>query len=999
MDEEPPQEAGPDRQAEAQSSSRLMASNVGLRPQIGSLGLGPAGRGLSRGLSPEMSSRFSEFSSVAGTPETQSLPNFAGNKSAVPSSEGSFLRESSSNFLLGDPAAGLGIGASGPSTPMRDPSSRSMQISISTSNVSLSVLDQTPVASPRVLDRAGQIGIGELATPRLVLPSSGQMHRKQAKPVSVNGVGHIPESFSAPLLVDDHRRPSDMSTFAAQQEQALRSPPATSALPATKSELGSGREPDSESSRHGRSISYSVGAPGSRETTKGSGSALPSSKSVNPAADYNSLSSLAQSFDPEPAELLAQFESFTSRKRERDSLVMQSKSTSSILPPSISPSFSIGAMSDTSEDAAALSKEAAARADLRSVLGDSAWSADEMGPFGMSESPPVQRSQVPPALTTRAEKADPKGESARRVLADLDGAISESDRGSFDLGTAITDLLHEHDRKKVARQAAGGLVDEEDSSSDAGPSLPQSLLYLRARHAQHQAAKQRESTSTVTSVSSSRRASAKTATRQTPSESQRNSTETVQPQSPISVKTSARNAALPTPPVSAAGSGSRRRTSTSSIAQSLLRGSMPPEAADQYQTLVSTGRKSRGSGEITEDAASEALRKLDGIRPTTPRSSRDAQRTSRQYGSRTPNNSSRTNSPARQHTREGTRPESLRPAPRAQRADGHRNSAQASPKSTKTTLPDIPRAAPESSAPNSRRGSTMASIKISTGDEQHLRANGHSPAAVTTKAVPPVPPLPRALDKTSPILPSSASMAMYSPSSASASMFAAPDSAADKMEHMTDEADMSNGSFMKPSPQVDVSPTTKEGTSSRRGSFSLPRKFSFSSLSNALVRSPSSREKQKVSPVQKPADKEPKPARRLSALPIKATDIDMNAFDGMPMSAPLHGASLSPRIPSTLASPQIGRNTSRASMSSHGHDKADNDKASITSGRTSRSMSILGIAAMLRTNSRRTSFVGDGGDAPTEAKGGLLSKVGLSMNSGGNRKRTTVSAQGHVESD
>ncbi|KDN53336.1 hypothetical protein K437DRAFT_68752 [Tilletiaria anomala UBC 951] len=645
-----------------------------------------------RDASPELSSKFSEFSSAAGTPEANpGMAAFIGPKPSFVSSSLSRELSSSSSSLArlasnnsdSLSSSDLGTGtrpsasAYSQSTPRR-PEDLSVSVVSAHSPLSASMsgtmLDTfTPAASPRSFDRAGQIGIGELATPRLNLPPADKLpwnaERNSAVAAAGGGGAYAPtglsESFSAPLLAEDAHRPSQLPIFRPQQDHTPAL--ASAGLAESSSSMGA------EAFRHARSTSHSLGGLGLRKAPnankslgelasggRGRNDELPTLQSANPSllSSFSSLSSLPRGFESNPAEFLAEFESFTSRKRERDSLLWQQQ----LLQPTPidkpdSPAFSIDAVSDDeSADAdrggsasfastartakvAAAAAAAAARNSNASTIGDSAWSADEMGPFGSEQIATAPR-RASPASAARKE-------SARRVLADLSGGgVSESDRGSFDLNAAITDLLHEHDRIHSVRRTTGHVDDEEDSS-DAGSTmrLPIANMWTQAAFAasKNEAVKvasdtrKRESTSTVTSVHSSRRASAKAkaAAPPTPSnrkaslESKRSSAASLHAAGSSSSQRASRGPAATSeagertsmPPTTP---GYRRRTSTSSIAQSLLRGSMPPEAADEYQTLLSgTGRKSRGSGEITEGSASDALRKLDGIRPTTPRSIKD----------------------------------------------------------------------------------------------------------------------------------------------------------------------------------------------------------------------------------------------------------------------------------------------------------------------------------------------------------------------------------------
>jgi hypothetical protein len=456
---------------------------------------------------------------------------------------------------------------------------------------------------------------------------------------------------------------------------------------------------------------------------------------------------------------------------------------------------------------------------------------------------------------------------------------------------------------------------------------------------------------------------------------------------------------------------------------------MPPEAAEEYQSiLTASGRRSRHSGEVDE-GASEALRKLDGIRPTTPRSSRDSGSTksprhSRQLsegkasgqGRRTPGGTSRTVSPAGKG-RESSRPESLKATPRTARpGDAQKTAAVPSPQARKSSVNTQldrysmqgsvsspvssarrisangvgPREVPPSSAARAQRVSKQA--ESATPSQS---TNGHSSGQYFDdhrKLVPPVPPLPRALDKTSPIT-SPTNSKHVSPASPYVPLFQT--SSAEEMEHLNNEYDIPSGKSIV---GRELAATTKQD-SPARGSFSLARKFSFSSISNALQRSPSSREKSsKASP-----ESDPRGIRRLSAVPLRDATAEPGALGGVsplsPSDTNVTGLHASPRThkdrsPSGYmqSSTSLMSDTSRGSISST--ERVDKEESG--SDRTSRPRSILGLGGLLRSNSRRASGYADNVAADSSGEGkGLLSRISLSRNSATpsylTRKRTTVS--------
>uniref|UniRef100_V5GSC9 Uncharacterized protein n=1 Tax=Kalmanozyma brasiliensis (strain GHG001) TaxID=1365824 RepID=V5GSC9_KALBG len=135
--------------------------------------------------SPSFSSRFSNFSSALATPEGTDDPNKILGRAAASSTARSLRNEGSSGLGIGFPdlasesrnrhaSSKEGIASAKYGDTLETPQKPGIQA-------------REPSSTPRVYDRAGQIGIGELATPRWNFPSTALPDWKtnaQATPTS-----------------------------------------------------------------------------------------------------------------------------------------------------------------------------------------------------------------------------------------------------------------------------------------------------------------------------------------------------------------------------------------------------------------------------------------------------------------------------------------------------------------------------------------------------------------------------------------------------------------------------------------------------------------------------------------------------------------------------------------------------------------------------------------------------------------------------------------------
>ncbi|SPO39012.1 related to putative dual specificity protein kinase pom1 [Pseudozyma flocculosa] len=637
--------------------------------------------------SPQMSSRFSNFSSAVGTPDTTDDASrivMMRKNSTYSNSSTSGLSDSLAKSGSEQSMAGLGIGLPStmqpPPPPMPPPHSGSRSGDLSTS---LSSVDRnpssynssmpqtpdrfgehaTPNATPMMYDRAGQIGIGELATPRWNFPSSKlpnwSSHTSSlaeaggANTASANGVDPMPRSVSG-ALSDDGAVPLRSLVGTAGKPRG----PSGNSLVENASHFPSALQRRAEASRHSRSISYSSISSAQRsiqppsEDPRGG---LPISPSV-PAVPRSlegsvSLQALARGFGASTSEFLSDLDgvgpgspqySIDAMTESEHSVANTDDASSTEAPKQLDHLVPKGA------DAILL--EASRRSPR---IGDLSWSLGETGPFGTDAGGPA------PDTADQQQAKAPAAEGMAFDSGVLNALESDEQwRGSFDLNAAITELLNDHDKRRQDRKGAGqegssspsaevdgaaspsklDTLSEEGRPSDEAPlgrpdgevrGLPQipATLSHHGQHEQHTPSAARRAISDSPKVRDSalpsRRSrlvsTAGNSTAGLPASASATSLGSASgaPASSTSYPLGANakvGPRLSSIAHSTSGTTRSKRSSSASIGQSLLRGSMPLGAAEEYGSILNSAK---------EDAAADALRKLDGL-GGTPRSSRDS---------------------------------------------------------------------------------------------------------------------------------------------------------------------------------------------------------------------------------------------------------------------------------------------------------------------------------------------------------------------------------------
>ncbi|SPO30661.1 related to putative dual specificity protein kinase pom1 [Ustilago trichophora] len=664
----------------------------------------PTNMHLSLRESPSLSSRFSNFSSALATPEGSDDPSKVLGRQAISSAS---------------KAGGLGIGLPDLSMESRnryavthEGAARGVHARSSAANSEVlqtpekfGIQSRTPSGTPRVYDRAGQIGIGELATPRWNFPTTALPSWKSkadATPLSSSKVAQRRNVSGA--LTDDGTAPEQMSISVPEGHDSMLQRE-------MDSQTSDGPQPHSrrgEATRHSRSISYSSINSMQRNALRDPNellSALPISPSVPgarmPLGGSSSLHTLTRGYSDKQSEFMAELEglaasigaapespSFSiSARTESDYSIVQHGSADVSLAPS---------GSSTSRTEAPMSS-----ADRSPGIGDLSWSAGETGPFG-SEGAGLGI-----------------GGSKSMTFGDVNfgnGIGDEEWRQSFDLNAAITDLLNDHDelhRRRQLRDTATS--DASELGSNAGAKGSARLRSDSLRRGDESIDSNR------VQVSSARNASGM------PVDGQRNLAPSTRRERMTSSGAPTQNAfaagasttpsiAQGTPKMSRNSASLRtKRASSASIGQSLLRGSVPFGHADEYESRLNS----------REDAAADALRKLDGL-GNTPRASRDGKidtkspRTSRvlsrpgSAGRRTPATSSRASSPGSRTRRSSNYDTSLRSIDKSRASDESlaRNSFRASKLVTRVRAGDESAPLPANTSGDSARTSLYSSPRL-----------------------------------------------------------------------------------------------------------------------------------------------------------------------------------------------------------------------------------------------------------------------------------------------
>lgn len=596
-------------------------------------------------------------------------------------------------------------------------------------------------------DRAGQIGIGELSTPRWNFPASSV------------GAGWSQKDNGGP-----NSKPKQYggSSYSSSVDPLASGTPTASSKRPKETETDEKKERIAVAKRHSRAISYSAAPVDSRSinsnrgasadspvrdsldrsTSTSGGSKMFTSPSVpaNSLGGVSSLSSLARGFESSSSEFIAELSEFTSGVKDRHRFVGEGPmvggpggGTSSLgdgLARGDSPTYSISARSesvlsgdetgfgdeDEDENERGLGKIPISKTLIDTLkisqgsqnrsaggksprIGDSAWSNEETGPFGGGG----------------GGFGDSSGFGMESSARDTDQETYASERGSYDLSSAINDLLKEDLAKRKGRQSGSGkaVLSETDDSrrssmeetlasnalnqpqdysfnsgqigtSGASRELPLSKrapLTAQARaheddrrnrsgslsNATRRSTETGRSSATTLKDASSSNASERDSRRRSRHASSPGQPSTATSTSSSSMASPARSSRVtsavyqsPTSSKEHFSATKGKRASSTSIAHSLLRGSMPLGAADEFEGILEQKFGAPVSRDGREDDTAEALRKLDGL-SNTPRSSRDGKetssskspRTSRQYarpgsaGRRTPGSASRGSSPAR----------------------------------------------------------------------------------------------------------------------------------------------------------------------------------------------------------------------------------------------------------------------------------------------------------------------------------------------------------------
>ncbi|GAC94809.1 likely protein kinase [Pseudozyma hubeiensis SY62] len=611
--------------------------------------------------SPSLSSHFSNFSSALHTPEASDDPSKVLGRPAA-----------TQRSSRGEGSNGLGIGLPDLASEVRNRQAAADQVETLQTPEKFGIQSRTPSGTPRVYDRAGQIGIGELATPRWNFPSTalpGWKPGADATPLSASKMAQRRNVSGA--LTDDGTAPESMTTsLPKDQRSALQQN-----IDVQKSDGPQSQPRRGETARHSRSISYSSINSLQRHALRDPNqflSSVPISPSVPgrhlPLTGSQSLHALARGYPATQSEFMAELDGVAASigavpESPPFSIIARTESDNSLAQHDSSD------VSFAASKSGATQKEAHATAAERSpAIGDLSWSAGETGPFDGATT----------GLGIEASKSMPFGDANFG-----NGMDDEEWRQSFDLNAAITDLLNDHDELHRRRQ----LRDRAASDASELGSTAASRSSARLRSDSLKQPEEAGVTGLMSSIGSSRTPLAGA------SDSQRSAAASARgerlmstgasSQNLTSAATSVASSAAPSTPRTSRNSASFRskRASSASIGQSLLRGSVPFGHADEYESRLNS----------REDAAADALRKLDGL-GSTPRASREGRtdtkspRNSRissrpgSAGRRTPGNNSRASSPTSRSRRSSNYDASSRSGDKARPADdaAARNSLRAS---------------------------------------------------------------------------------------------------------------------------------------------------------------------------------------------------------------------------------------------------------------------------------------------------------------------------------
>ncbi|MCO5589596.1 hypothetical protein L7F22_043564 [Adiantum nelumboides] len=350
-----------------------------------------------------------------------------------------------------------------------------------------------------------------------------------------------------------------------------------------------------------------------------------------------------------------------------------------------SPAFSIDAVSENEDDViSSMMRASNSRAPNRSPrIGDLTWSHEETGPFDMSAT----------AMEQAASQSSNRLQVSGRDATDSSNRQSAMRAGSFDLNAAIADLLQEDEHRRQTRRDAG-----------IESATPETLSRLSSPEDPDPIVRGKNSTQTAFSLS------------QQPSTPIASGSRTKRSASGATTNDEINEQNMATP-------RRARNGSTASIGQTLLRGSLPLGAAEDYEGRLSG----------IDDAAAEALRKLDGI--STPRSNTNSigsNKTARDP-SRSPRSSRQISRPgSASHRTSGNM--SRGSSPSARSVATNITTSSALPSGTSRTAPDDS----SSRTSASRRASRTIASPSLHGIESPRRTSLSSPRARRSQ----LPPLP-----------------------------------------------------------------------------------------------------------------------------------------------------------------------------------------------------------------------------------------------------------------
>ncbi len=274
------------------ASDSSIASSSNGKPQNLHLGLRE---------SPSLSSRFSNFSSALVTPEGSDDPS-----KVLSRPTGSSATSRSSR---GEGSSGIGIGFPDMSSEMRNRYLAAITADPLQTPEKFNIQNRTPSGTPRVYDRAGQIGIGELATPRWNFPTTALPNWKaaaEATPLSATKIGQRRNVSGA--LTDDGTAPDPLSTSVPSSHDSA-------VVREADHKLSDGPQHSrrGEAARHSRSISYSSINSMQRNALRDPKeliSNLPISPSVPgrhmPLGGSSSLHTLARGYPEKQSEFMAE---------------------------------------------------------------------------------------------------------------------------------------------------------------------------------------------------------------------------------------------------------------------------------------------------------------------------------------------------------------------------------------------------------------------------------------------------------------------------------------------------------------------------------------------------------------------------------------------------------------------------------------------------------------------------------------------------------------------